>query len=220
MYKRQVQAFDGASREEVEEEVPPTPGVEELSKVQKVEHQQVEVGKGKSNVTLEPRDPQGPTAKKAKKAKLPPGGVTGQDNELRQATSFPSPTILPMPCPSQTVIFFLCHSPIRRLSFAGGKTPPGPRGAKEASPFKKPRLTAKALAKAQETNAWEAEVDKFVELAGVYHLVAGDGSCWMWSMLCAMGVLQHGNEINFREKNKRAKKACSCLLYTSDAADE
>ena len=238
-----MQTFDGASREEVKEEVPPTRGVEEVkeevpptrgveeveeevpptrgveevseevTKVQKVQQHQVEEGKGKTNVTLEPREPDGPAAKKAKKAKLQAGGVSGEGNELRQATFFQSPTILPMPCPSQTVIC-LCHSPSRRLSRPGGVTPPNRRGAKEASPCKKPRLTAQAQ-EDQEVKAWEGAVDEFVELAGTYHLVAGDGSCWMWSMLCAIGVLQHGNEINFREKNKRAKKVCSSLSDVS-----
>ena len=56
--------------------------------------------------------------------------------------------------------------------------------------------------------AWEADVKTLLDNAGSYRVVAGDGSCWLYSLMQAMCALAHGREVNFRDMGHalRAKK--------------
>ena len=48
--------------------------------------------------------------------------------------------------------------------------------------------------------AWEADVKTLLDNAGIYMAVAGDGSCWLYSLMQAMCALVHGREVNFKDK--------------------
>lgn len=56
--------------------------------------------------------------------------------------------------------------------------------------------------------AWEADVKTLLDNAGTYLAVAGDGSCWLYSLMQAMCALSHGREVNFKDTGNaiRAKK--------------
>ena len=47
--------------------------------------------------------------------------------------------------------------------------------------------------------AWEADVKTLLDTAGSYRVVAGDGSCWLYSLMQAMCALAHGREVNFKD---------------------
>ena len=73
---------------------------------------------------------------------------------------------------------------------------------KAKKPPKKPKMTNEVI------KAWEADVKKLLDNVGSYRVVAGDGSCWLYSLMQAMCALAHGREVNFRDTGQalRAKK--------------